>query len=132
MLLDIEAEMTYKDDLEKLRKEAGIDINDPAGYAPRGAVRSGAEGGASASDGSSENLSEPFTQEEKKMSLWQRFSLPFIRSAFQSVLFFGLVTLVWIAISHTVVATLHDMNRWTHVVFMIKDAIFMIVISVVM
>ena len=130
--------MTYKDDLEKLRKEAGIDINDPAGYAPRGPVRSGAEGGASSSSGrtsesaSPENLAEPFTQEEKKMTVWQRISLPFIRSAFLSVLFFALVTLVWIAVSHTVVGTLHDMNRRTLVTFMIKDAIFMIVISVVM
>ncbi len=130
--------MTYKDDLEKLRKEAGIDINDPAGYAPRGPVRNGAAGGASSSSGrtsestSPENLAEPFTQEEKKMTVWQRISLPFIRNSFLSVLFFVLLTLIWIAISHTVVASLHSINRRTLLIFMIKDAAFMIVLATIM
>ncbi|MBR5975891.1 MAG: diguanylate cyclase [Clostridiales bacterium] len=130
--------MTYKDDLEKLRKEAGIDINDPAGYAPRAPARNGAGDNRAPSsspdaDGNfSDSTSGPFTSEEKKMSLWKKISLPFIRNSFLSVLFFVLITLIWIAVSHTVVGTLHSLNRRTLVIFMIKDAIFMIVLATFM
>ena len=130
--------MTYKDDLEKLRKEAGIDINDPSSYAAQSAKNQASKAGdAGANDRDGElssgtPITETFTSEEKKMTLWQKISLPFIRNSFLSVLFFVLLTLTWIAISHTVVGTLHSVNRRTLVVFLIKDAIFMIVLATIM
>jgi len=130
--------MTYRDDLEKLRKEAGFDINDPSSFVPRSKARGTDENGnaAAGQSNSGGNTETPatsaFTSEEKKMTLLQRLSLPFIRNSFLSVLFFVLLTLIWIAISHTVVATLHSINRRTLLIFMIKDAVFMIVLATIM
>ena len=129
--------MTYKDDLDKLRKEAGIDVDhfDPSSDEPASAKSSSKYIPLSSNTSEkapSPRETEPFTQEEKKLTWWQKISLPFIRNSFMSVLFFVLITLVWIAISHTVLASIRHVDRQTLVLFMIKDAIFMIVLATVM
>ena len=144
--------MTYKDDLDKLRKEAGIDVDDfksaswdsatskssskyiPLSQEPTSKTPSSDTSSSknSSSKAPSTRETEPFTQEEKKMTWWQKISLPFIRNSFLSVLFFVLITLVWIAISHTVLGSIRDVDRSTQVLFMIKDAIFMIILATVM
>lgn len=144
--------MTYKDDLDKLRKEAGIDVDDfksaswdsatskssskyiPLSQEPTSKVPSSDTSSSknSSSKAPSTRETEPFTQEEKKMTWWQKISLPFIRNSFLSVLFFVLITLVWIAISHTVLGSIRDVDRSTQVLFMIKDAAFMIILATVM
>ena len=74
--------MTYKDDLEKLRKEAGFDVNDPTSFA-RGkpdkplsedtsakALSEGTSGSSSGAD--KRSPTGAFTSEEKKLTLWQK------------------------------------------------------------
>ncbi|MBP5186701.1 MAG: PAS domain-containing protein, partial [Clostridiales bacterium] len=134
--------MTYKDDLEKLRKEAGFDVNDPTSFA-RGkpgkplsedpsskALSDGASGSASG-DGK-RSPTGAFTSEEKKMTLWQRISLPFIRNSFLSVLFFMLLTVIWIVMSHTILASIRNVPRSTLIIFMIKDSAYMIILGTIM
>ena len=96
--------MSYKDDLRKLREEAGIDPNDPK-YSPTPPVPEKPEKEA---EDEADSASASFTPEERKMSLWQKISLPFVRSSIGAVLFFLLISLVWIAITHTVVASLRS------------------------
>lgn len=143
--------MTYKDNLDKLRREAGIDVDhfDPTSDEPASAKPSSkylplskeptarVSPDSSSSDPSSAKApaprgSEPFTQEEKKLTWWQKISLPFIRNSFLSVLFFVLITLVWIAISHTVLGSIRKVDRQTQVFFIIKDGLFMIILATVM
>ena len=124
--------MTYKDDLDKLRKEAGIDVDDYSN-----ATLDSATSKASSKYPPQHNLPvapepETFTQEEKKMTWWQKISLPFIRNSFLSVLFFVLITLIWIAISHTVLGSIRHVDRRTQVLFIIKDGSFMIILATIM
>ncbi|MBO4928464.1 MAG: diguanylate cyclase [Clostridiales bacterium] len=99
--------MTYKDDLEKLRRESPLNTEE-------------------------NNSVEVFTKEEKSMTLWQKISLPFVRNSFLSVLFFVLLTLLWIAISHTIVSAVRGVSRGTLLIFMIKDTFFMVLLAAVM
>ena len=128
--------MTYRDDLEKLRKEAGVDVNNPTTLFQYEPGRNNSDVHSSDSNNAENDTkkkgSGSFTSEERKMSLWQKISLPFIRNSFMSVLFFVLITLIWIAISHTVVASINGVPRKTLVIYLIKDAVFMIVLAAVM
>ena len=134
--------MTYKDDLEKLRKEAGFDVNDPTSFA-RGkpdkplsedtsakALSEGTSGSSSGAD--KRSPTGAFTSEEKKLTLWQKISLPFIRNSFMSVLFFMLITVIWIVMSHTILASIREVPRSTLILFMIKDTLFMLILGTVM
>ncbi len=130
--------MAYKDDVKKLQQEAGIKEDNPV-YAKTGSHREDAiaddkDPSGKASPAESEEITpgSPFTSEEKKLSVWQRISLPFIRSSVLSVLFFFLITLVWIAISDTVVASVAGMKTSTLHIIMIKDFIFALILSILM
>lgn len=130
--------MGYKDDVKKLQEEAGITEANPV-YAKTGSQREDAIPGARpAAQASSEDNPEDvapgstFTSAEKKMSVWQRISLPFIRSSFLSALFFLLVTLVWIAISDTIVANIMGIGTKTLHIFFIKDFLFAIILSIIL
>ncbi len=120
--------MSYKDDLRKLREEAGIDPNDPK-YTP--STPAPEKPGKAASD-ADVSATEPFTSEEKKMSLWQKISLPFIRSSILSVLFFALITLIWIAVSHTVVTSVLDASDDVRLVLIIKDFTYALILAFIM
>ncbi|MBO4747767.1 MAG: GGDEF domain-containing protein [Clostridiales bacterium] len=136
--------MTYKDDLDKLRKEARIDVDDFSNATPeKASAKSSSKYPLPSKDSSPKAPADEgkapapqesltFTQEEKKMTWWQKISLPFIRNSFLSVLFFVLITLIWIAISHTVLGSIRNVDRRTQVLFMIKDGIFMIILATVM
>lgn len=142
--------MTYKDDLDKLRKEAGIDVDDYSSASLDAASAkpssrypdpkkystdlkdSAAGSGNSAAKEPAPRETETFTSEERKMTWWQRVSLPFVRNSFMSVLFFVLITLIWIAISHTVLGSIKDVSRKTQVLFIVKDFIFFIVLATIM
>ena len=134
--------MTYKDDLEKLRKEAGFDVNDPTSFARGKPEKPGSDdssekapsddGDISGKASGKRTSSGAFTSEEQKMTLWQKISLPFIRNSFLSVLFFMLITILWIVMSHTVLASIRDVPRSTLVIFMIKDAVFMVILGTIM
>lgn len=119
--------MSYKDDLRKLREEAGIDPNDPK-YNPTPPAPEKTE--KTASD--VVTSSGTFTPDEKKMSLWQKISLPFVRNSITAILFFLLISLVWVAITHTVVSTLKEVSAETLHIFLIKDIIFVIIMATVM
>lgn len=130
--------MTYKDDLEKLRKEAGFDVNDPTSFA-RGKPDKPLSEDSSAkalSDGTSgaekRSPTEAFTSDEKKLTLWQKIALPFIRNSFMSVLFFMLITVIWIVMSHTILASIREVPRSTLILFMIKDSAFMLILGTIM
>lgn len=120
--------MSYKDDLRKLREEAGIDPNDPK-YSPTPPVPEKPEKEV---EDEADSASASFTPEERKMSLWQKISLPFVRSSIGSVLFFLLISLVWIAITHTVVASLQEMSTETLHILLIKDIAFSILMGIIM
>ena len=69
--------MTYKDDLDKLRKEAGIDVDhfDPSSDEPASAKSSSKYIPLSSNTSEkapSPRETEPFTQEEKKLTWWQK------------------------------------------------------------
>ena len=129
--------MGYKKDVQKLQEEAGITEENPV-YAKTGSQRedaipgAGNDADAAASQAEETPPGSTFTSEEKKLSVWQRISLPFIRNSVLSVLFFLLITLVWIAISHTVVSSINEMDTRTLHIFMIKDFTFAIVLSILM
>ena len=116
--------MSYKDDLRKLREEAGIDPDDPK-YSPSASAPENPDKAPSDASASS----EPFTSEEKKMSLWRRISLPFVRSSILSVLFFSTITLVWIAVSTTIVTSVLDADDKIRFVIIIKDTIYSLVLA---
>lgn len=117
--------MTYKDDLEKLREEARISSEEAA------RARNSADSSAKApvsGDGAG-SASKP---EEKKPSFFERISMSFVRNSFLAVLFFTLVSITWVAISHTIAATLNHVPRSTLVVYFIKDGIYVLLISIIM
>ncbi len=129
--------MGYKKDVKKLQEEAGIMTENPV-YAKTGSQREDAipdenrntsENTPNEESGSTNTSA--FTSEERKMSLWQKISLPFVRSSFLSALFFSLVALIWIAMSNTIVSGLMDLHPNILHVIMIKDAIFVIILSLI-
>ena len=125
------AGMTYKDDIEKLRKEAGINKNDPSYFASSSSSDSSSENEQKEEE-SSKKSSDPFTPDEKEMSFFRRISLPFVRNSILSALFFVLITLVWFAMSHTIVAAIRDVSRTTVMVLIAKDSVFIIILAVIM
>jgi len=131
--------MGYKKDVKKLQEEAGIETENPV-YNKTGSHRedaipgneSNADTSSSAAAGNETPGTSPFTSEEKKLSAWQRISLPFIRDSVLAALFFLLITLIWIAISDTVLATIRDVDTTTMHAFMIKDFAFAILLASLM
>lgn len=115
--------MSYKDDLKKLREEANIPLDDAA-HPLHGS-------GKDATDDASA-ITEPYKSEEKKLSFTQRIMLPFVQNSFRSVLFFALVSIVWAVVTHTIVASVKEIDRSALVIFFIKDIAYIIVIAIIM
>ena len=125
--------MTYKDDIEKLRKEAGINKNDPSYFTPSSSSDSSSSPeNAPKPEGAPKEASDPFTPDEKKMSFFKRISLPFVRNSILSVLFFLLIVLVWFAMSHTIVAAIGNISRTTTMILIVKDSVFLTILAIIM
>lgn len=122
---------TYKDDLDKLRQGTDSQSGDPN----NASSADSSTGASSGNDSNSRNahFSETgFTPQEKKLPYIQRISLPFIQHSSIAALCFILVALLWVAISDTVFASIHEIDRDTIMRLMIKDAIYVIVSAAIM